>query len=48
MIKHIRFYDERRDSSERNVQAEDFKKLDKAMKDKGLDKYEPLLDLYTD
>ena len=48
MIKHIRFYVELRDSREKNVQADELKKLDKAMKDKGLDKYERLLDLYTD
>ena len=48
MIKHIWFYDERWDSREKNVHADELKKLDKAMKDKGLDKYERLLDLYTD
>ena len=56
MIRHLRFYDERRQSDEKTMhqlwmklaQVDELQKLNNGIKDKGLDKYNRLLDLYTD
>ena len=56
MIRHLQFCDERRQSDEKTMrqlwmklaQTDELQKLDNGIKDKGLDKYLRLLDLYAD